>query len=278
MWPAITIVCLMKTLLSIFLVLLGIYLFVCLLLYFFQEKMIFFPQTLAKDFTFRNYKNFEERYVEMEDGVMLHSLLFTAEDAEGVVFYLHGNAGSLEGWGSVAETFTDFNYDVFIPDYRGYGKSEGSISSEAEIYRDNQKLYDRLKREYPENKIIVLGHSIGSGMAAKLAIENNPKLLILQAPYYSLPDLVKNTPPLNIFPSFLIKYKFRTGKFLKEVNAPVVILHGDKDEIIYYGSSLKLQQEFKPIDTLITVGGYGHNDFLTSERYSREVRNILNKY
>lgn len=265
----------MKTLLTLLSVLLGIYLVICILLYFFQEKMIFFPQTLAKDFTFRNYKDFEERYVEMEDGTMLHSLLFTTEDAKGVVFYLHGNAGSLEGWGSVAETFTDRNYDVFIPDFRGYGKSGGSISSETQLHKDNQILYDHLRDEYPENEIIVLGHSIGSGMAAKVASENNPKLLILQAPFYSIPDLVKNTPPLNIFPSFLIKYKFRTGKFLKETHVPVVILHGDNDEIIYYGSSLKLQQEFKPADTLITLNGYGHNNFLTTQNYRNEIRRIL---
>lgn len=268
----------MKSLITFLAVVFGIYLFICILVYFFQEKMIFFPQTLAKDFTFSNYKNFEERYVEMEDGVTLHSLLFTAEGSRGVVFYLHGNAGSLEGWGSVADTFTDLGYDVFIPDYRGYGKSEGSISSEAQLHRDMKTLYDYLKKDYPEERIIVLGHSIGSGMAAKIASENSPKLLILQAPYYSLPDLAKNTPPLNIFPTFLFKYKLRTGKYLKQTRVPVTLLHGDRDEIIYYGSSLKLKQEFKAEDTLITLDGYGHNDFLTSERYSSEIRKILKKY
>ncbi len=239
--------------------------------------MIFFPQTLAKDFVFQ-YENFEERFVEMEDGIKLHSLLFTTEKSKGVVFYLHGNAGSLEGWGSVAETFTNSDYDVFIPDYRGYGKSEGTIKSEDQMHRDIQTLYKHLKKEYPENNIIILGHSIGSGMAAKVAATNNPKLLILQAPFYSVPDLVKKTPPLNIFPSFIIKYKFRTGKFLEEVNAPVVILHGDEDEIINYGSSLKLQKEFKPRDTLITLHGFGHNDFLTSQKYTWEIGAVLRKY
>lgn len=115
-------------------------------------------------------------------------------------------------------------------------------------------------------------------MAAKVAAVNSPKLLILQAPFYSLPDLARSTPPLNIFPSFLVKYKFRTGKYLKNANVPVAILHGDQDEIIYYGSSLKLQQEFKPGDTLITLEGMGHNDFLATELYRREIGEILRKY
>ncbi len=258
--------------------LLILYLFICVLLYFFQEKMIFLPQTLVADFSFPYYENFEERFVKMKDGKKLHALLFKAEDPKGVVFYLHGNAGSLEGWGSVAETFTAHNFDVFIPDYRGYGKSEGSIKSEAQLHADMQVLYNELKEEYPENRIIVLGHSIGSGMAARLATANDPKLLILQAPPYSIPDLVKRMFPFNLFPPFLIRYKLETGKHVATAKMPVVVLHGDEDEIVYYGSSLKLKKHFKPEDTLITLKGLGHNDFLDTERYRREIEGILNRY
>lgn len=268
----------MKTLLIIFGVLIGFYLLFLVLVYFFQEKMIFLPQKLEKDYTFQFGEPFEERYVAMEDGKNLHALLFKSENSKGVVFFIHGNAGSLAGWGSVAETFTNKNYDVFIPDFRGYGKSEGAISSEAQVHRDMQKLYEYLTKEYQEERIIVLGHSIGSGMAANLAVNNNPRLLILQAPYYSLPDLADNTPPLNIFPNFLFKYKFETGKILHEIDVPVVVVHGDQDEVIYYGSSLKLQEKFKPGDILITLHGYGHNDFLTSQNYRNKIRNILNNH
>ncbi|MBZ9728720.1 alpha/beta hydrolase [Salegentibacter sp. JZCK2] len=259
-------------------VLTGFYILICLLLYVFQEKMIFLPQVLGKDFKFSFRENFEERFIEMGDGKKLNALLFKAENSQGVIFYLHGNAGSLEDWGSVAETFMNLDYDLFIPDYRGYGKSEGNIKNEEQLHQDIQILYEHLKLDYSENKIIVLGHSIGSGMAAKVAAANNPRLLILQAPMYSLPDLVKNTPPFNIFPRFLIRYKFSTGNYLKEAEIPVAVLHGDEDEIIYYGSSLKLQQEFKSQDTLITLEGYGHNNFLGTEPYRREIEEVLKRY
>lgn len=265
-------------LVTFFSVLLVLYLFFSALLYFFQEKMIFLPQTLAEDFVFEHYEGYEERYIEMQDGTKLHALLFTTEDPEGVILYLHGNAGSLEGWGSVAENFRANNYDVFIPDYRGYGKSGGAIESEAQLHEDMQTLYEKIKEEYPEDKIIVLGHSIGSGMAAKLAARNDPKLLILQAPPYSLPDLAKKLFPFNLFPQFLIRYKFEIGKILAAADVPVVILHGDEDEIVYYGSSLKLKEHFKPEDTLITLKGLGHNNFLDTERYRKEMRRILERY
>lgn len=269
----------MKSKLStFFFTILVLYLLICILGYFFQEKMIFYPQTLKKDFSFEHFQNFEERYVEMKDDKKLHALLFRTEDPKGLVFYLHGNAGSLEGWGSVAKTFTALNYDVFIPDYRGFGKSEGTITSEAQLHEDMQNLYDEIKEEYPETQIILLGHSIGSGMAARLAAKNAPKLLILQAPPYSLPDLTKNTTPLQIFPSFLLRYKFETGKYVSAVRMPVVVMHGDEDEVVYYGSSLKIQQHFKPADTLITLEGLGHNNFLDTQRYRREIRKILEDY
>ena len=263
---------------TFFSILLILYLLICILGYFFQEKMIFLPQKLPKDYSFSHFENFEERTTEMADGKKLHALLFRAKNPKGLVFYLHGNAGSLEGWGSVAPTFTNLNYEVFIPDYRAYGKSEGSIENETQLHTDMQSLYDELKKEYPESKIIVLGHSIGSGMAARLAARNQPKLLILQAPPYSLPDLAKNTTPLQVFPSFLFRYKLETGKYVSEAEMPVVVLHGDEDEVVYYGSSLKLQRHFKPEDSLITLQGLGHNNFLDSGTYRNKMRKILEKY
>ena len=93
-------------------------------------------------------------------------------------------------------------------DYSGYGKSEGSIEGQTQLFEDVQKAYDEMKRKYKEESIVVLGYSVGTGLATKLASDNHPKLLILQAPYYSLTDMVRHTYP--VIPTFLLKYKFRT--------------------------------------------------------------------
>jgi len=82
----------------------------------------------------------------------------------------------------------------------------------------------------------------------------------------------------RIFPPFLLKYKFRTDEFIKECKMPIVIFHGDRDEVIYYGSSLKLKQLLKVTDTLITLMGQGHNGIAENLDYKSELQRILSYY
>lgn len=203
----------------------------------------------------------------------MNGLLFTSEESKGLVFYLHGNAGALDSWGEVAKTYTRLNYNVFILDYRGFGKSEGTIKSQTQLFEDIQLAYNELKKRYNETDIIVLGYSIGTGPAAHLASVNQPKLLILQAPYFSLTDLMKRTYPL--IPTFLLKYKLETNVYLKKCKMPVIIFHGDEDEVIYYGSAQRLKLGFKPGDSLITLNGQGHNGITDHPDYIAAVEKIL---
>lgn len=264
-----------KTLLYITKIIIGLYIVLCGLLYFFQEKLIFFPQKLDKNYQFQFSQKFEELNIKATDGKVLNGLLFKADSSNGLIFYLHGNAGSLISWGEVAKTYTDLNYDVYIIDYRSYGKSEGQINGQTQLYEDNQTAYNELKKKYSEDKIVVLGYSIGTGLATKLASTNNPKLLILQAPYYNLTDMMKQR--FSFIPTFLLKYKFATNEYLKNCKMPIVIFHGNSDEVIYYGSSLKLKEEFKKQDTLLTLNGQGHNGMTNNEEYKTEITKILTK-
>lgn len=251
----------------------GVYVLICILLFFFQEKLIFFPEKLDKDFDFNFDQNFEEVNLKTRDHKLLHGILFKAESSKGVIFYLHGNAGALNSWGDAARTYTDLNYDVFMLDYRGYGKSEGKITGQKQFFEDVQVAYDYLKTIYSEKEIIVLGYSIGTGPAAKVASANNPALLILQAPYYSLTDLVRRTFP--IIPTFILKYKFETGKYLAGCNMPIVVFHGEKDEVIPYNSALKLKGEFMDKITLIPLHRQGHNGITENRVYRMELRKLL---
>lgn len=262
-----------KMLINLLTIALVLYVTSCIVLYFYQEKLLFFPEKLENDYQFQFQNTFEEINTEVTDGRLLNGLLFKADTTKGLIFYLHGNAGSLANWGDVTKTYTDLNYDVFILDYRGYGKSEGEIKSQDEIFQDNQVIYNTLKKKYNEEKITILGYSIGTGFASKLASDNNPKRLILQAPYYSLTDLMKNT--YSILPTFILRYKLETNEYLKKCKMPITLFHGDNDEVIYYNSSVKLNEAFKTQTTLITLKNQGHNGMTDNEQYKSEIKRIL---
>ncbi|MBC8004934.1 MAG: alpha/beta fold hydrolase [Verrucomicrobia bacterium] len=250
-----------------------VYVAACGLLFLFQEKMIFFPQKLDKDYEFTFDRSFEEIFIKTNDQSTLNGLLFKTDSSKGLIFYLHGNAGSLQRWGEVATHYTALNYDVFMLDYRGYGKSDGSISSTEQVFSDVQTAYNRMLELYDQENIVVIGFSIGSGIAAKLASVNQPKLLILEAPYYSMTDMMHHRYPF--LPAFLLKYKFSTNEYLEECEMPVAIVHGTDDPVIYYGSSIKLQEHFKAKDTLITLEGQGHNGMIHNAQYFTALDKLL---
>jgi alpha-beta hydrolase superfamily lysophospholipase len=263
----------MNLLLKIFLIALAVYILVCVLLFIFQERLIFFPEKIHNDYKFSFDNEFEEINLKTKDQKLLHGLLFKSKNPRGLIFYLHGNAGSVKSWGEVAKSYTDLDYDVFIIDYRGFGKSEGTLSDENQLYEDLQIAYDEMKARYGEDTIVVLGYSIGTGPATKIASTNKPGMLILQAPYYSLKDMMKRNYP--IIPTFILRYQFETNEYIKHCNMPIVIFHGTKDEVIYHGSSIKLKKLLKHSDTLIILEGQQHNEITDNEEYQREIRRLL---
>jgi alpha-beta hydrolase superfamily lysophospholipase len=201
-WPSF-ILAMKKILLRTLALLIILYVLICIGLYFFQEKLIFAPEKLEKTHQFTFDQPFEEINIRATGSNSINGLLFKSDSSKGLIFYLHGNAGSLNGWGGVAKRYTDLHYNIFILDYPGYGKSDGAIKSQAQLFEDIQIAYTELKKRFKEDSTIILGYSIGTGLASKLASANHPKLLILQAPYYNLTDMMQHTYP--IIPTFLLK-------------------------------------------------------------------------
>jgi len=239
-----------------------------------QVKFFFPGAKLPVNYKYHYPVKFREVSIKTKDSILLSGILFPSDSSKGVILYLHGNTGALDKWGNISKTYTSLHYDLFMLDYRGYGKSEGSIQNEDQLYSDVQEAYNYLKSLYKENTIIVLGYSIGTGPAAFLASKNHPKELILQAPYYSLPDAMHKLRPT--FDTTKIAFHFNTYQFLKQTTVPVIIFHGDQDKMFYYGSSEKLKAFFKPGDELITLPGAGHPFMDQNPIYLDSLKRILN--
>lgn len=255
-------------------IILIVYAVLNILVYFLQDYLMFKPEKLAKDFQFY-YENqeIEEYNIETLDGALINGLRFRTESPKGVVFYLKGNSKSIKGWGKFAVDFTRHGYDVIMVDYRGFGKSTGRRTQKA-IKRDLQLVYNKLKDNVDEKHIVLYGRSLGSGFAAKLASMNNPRMLVLDAPYYSLSKIAKRYLPFMPL-SLLMKFPMPTYKWLRYVKCPIHIIHGTDDTLIPYNTSVKLSRIQPKSTTLHTVIGGGHKDLNTFEAYHQMLEEII---
>ena len=241
-----------------------------------QEKFYFHPKTLSTDYQYNFDTEFEEVNIPVDKNNTLNSLLFKSKTSKGVILYLHGNAGALHDWGMRSELYTNNNYDVLFVDYRGFGKNKNQLQNETMLHNDMQQVYNFLKTRYQENNIVVLGFSIGSGLATNLASNNNPKLLILEAPYYSFESLVKKIAPF--VPKFLISYKIPTEKFIIQVKCPIVVFHGKNDMLITpEENSVKLKKLIPNKIDLHLIDNCNHNGIYRNEFYLKTLPSILDQ-
>lgn len=244
----------------------GLYFFVTVILYFLQTRFIFYPGRLAKDFRFKLGETGEEIFITTEDHERINALFYKGTRDE-VILYFHGNAGDLSGWQFVAEDFVQFNYSILLIDYRGYGKSTGTIS-ERGFYTDAASAYNFLIAEkgFDPTDIIVYGRSIGTGVAVDLAARHTVKGLVLESPYTSLGDLADSKVPF-FFPSVYLRFSFNNLKKINAVKCPLIVIHGANDDLIPSSHGEFLYQRFEGKKKLILIAGAAHNDMNAFEDY-----------
>lgn len=256
------------------LILLGLYVMIGTSLYFIQEKILFRPTVLAQYYVYQFNQSFEEVFLRADDDAVINAIHFKTENPKGVILYFHGNAGDLSRWGFIAEYFVNKQYDVFIMDYRTYGKSTGKLN-EAVLYKDAQLCYDHVLKQYKESDITLYGRSLGTGIATNVASKNNPKQLILETPYYSMIDVAQHKFPILPVKQ-LLKYKIMTNDFIKKVKCPITIFHGTDDNIVPFESGKKLYDELSDKQAkFIPIDGGNHNNLIDFEEYRKGIESIL---
>ena len=248
----------------------GLYVLGCICLYLAQENIIFLPDKLPDNYSFRQGLEVE---VTVAEDISLNCLLIKDSNPSGVILYLHGNKGSNARCLRQAERLMGLGYDIFMPDYRGFGKSDGSIRSERQLLSDAQIVYDYVKSKYDESSIVVVGYSLGTGIASYLAAHNDPQQVILNSPFVSFIDLKDRRIPF--VPDFLVKYPLDNAKHLKNINEKVTLFHGTDDELIPYDSSQKLVQIDPQKIKLIPLENSGHRRAIFHQTFSSGVSRLL---
>ena len=259
--------------LSILLYIIIGYLVIAAVVYLVQERFIFKPEKLPQDFEYKYDAPFEELFFDIAPGIRINGLHFYCKEPKGVILYLHGNSRSIKGWAKYAKDFYRYQYDVVLVDYRGFGKSTGK-RSEKEMLADIQFVYDTIRKNHAENDILVYGRSLGSGFATKIAADNTPRYLILDAPYFSFLKVMERFTPF-LPHRILLRYHLRTDRWIKKVNCHTYIIHGTKDRLIPIRQSEQLQKINPHKITLIRIHGGRHNNLPSFNEYHNFVRDIL---
>ncbi len=241
------------------------------LLWFRQEWLLFRPQTLPADWVFDKGPDVHERWMAVPGG-RLNALHLKQPAPEGVVFFLHGNAGSLEGWFVNLDLYRRANLDLVMIDYRGYGKSPCCITSEAQLHADVRAAWQAIAPEYAGKPRVFFGRSLGTGLAARLAAEVQPELTILASPYLGMAALADEHYPW--VPKAVLRYPLDTAAVLPRVKPPVLMLHGTEDRLIDVSHARRLKA-LAPAATLVEVDGAGHNDLQRFERYRDAIAGAL---
>lgn len=241
-----------------------------------QESLMFYPVPLPADHRLATAPDIQERAVAVP-GASLSVLHLQRPGARGVVFFLHGNAGNLQGWFGNADFYREAGFDLVMPDYRGFGKSTGRIASARQLREDVRAVWDAIAPHYRGRKVVVYGRSLGTGLAADLARQLSeegraPDLTVLVSPFTHMRDLAAEFYPW--VPGAVLRYPLETEGHLAGIAGPVLLVHAEQDRLIRAHHSRRLQQVL-PRARLLVVPGAGHNDLHESPVYRDALASAL---
>ena len=254
-------------------VLMVVYLLVLLTVWHQQERLLFVPSTLPADYAFQAGPDVSEHTVEVP-GASIHVLQLKRPKPDGVVFFLHGNAGNLAQWFVNIDFYRRLNVDLVMMDYRGFGKSTGQIGSQQQLEDDARAVWDRFIPAYdPAVRRIILGRSLGTGLAARLATQTSPATTILVSPYTSIEALAAEQFPW--LPSSLVRYPLQTDAVIGEIPGNLFLLHGRRDTLIAPSHSERLAQLAKAAGKsrvqAIVIEGAAHGDLQKFPDYLQAI-------
>jgi len=251
-------------LISIAVIVLGVYLFFGLLLYFMQPTLLYYPVREVSYTPAELGLAFDQVTFKSADGVKLSGWYIPGKSSDFTVLFCHGNGGNMMHCLDIINFLHNFGLNCFIFDYRGYGGSEGKASKEG-TYLDAKAAYKWLTEEkkISADNIIVSGWSLGASIAAHLAEKVKVGGLVVESAFTSYIEMGrKYYPYLPV--RWFARFNYSTIDYIKDVHCPVMIIHSRDDEIIPFEFGLQLYEAAnEPKEFVETFGG--HNDgFFTS--------------
>jgi pimeloyl-ACP methyl ester carboxylesterase len=226
-----------------------------------ENRLIFHPTTEIARTPRDVGLEYQDLYFTTADNVRLNGWFIPHPQASATMIWFHGNAGNIgDRVDNIKLLHDKTRISIFIFDYRGYGRSPGS-SSETTTYLDGEAAMKFVRRQLKvESKnLVIFGRSLGAAVAAEMASRHDSRAVILESPFASIGEMVKvMLPALPIGP--LLSAKFDVIDKVGKITAPLLVLHGDQDEIIPFEQGQRVFAAARHPKQFYPIKGAGHND------------------
>jgi len=242
-----------------------------------ERLLVYYPTRQIRENPGTVGLDYQDIYLVTDDHVRLHGWFIPYEAAGCTLLVFHGNGGNIGDRVEWIEMLHRLGVNVFIIDYRGYGKSEGDPFEEG-LYRDARAAWQWWKHERQSRgeKLILFGESLGGAVAIHLAGSVSPAGLIVQSTFTSAWDMAKTMMPIGLLQP-LINVHFDSAKAMAQVRCPKLIIHGTQDEIVPFRLGRRLFEQAPDPKAFYSVPNAGHNDlpWVAGEEYSRRLRMFI---
>jgi len=250
--------------------------FLWLALRYFERSQIFYPTRII-GMTPKNIGlGFEDVYFRTDDGLSLNGWFVKADTNKGVVLFCHGNAGNISHRLESIFVFKEMGFDVFIFDYRGYGRSRG-WTTEKGVYADALAAYNYLVRvrSIPYDRVVVFGRSLGGNVAIDLATRVKAACLISESAFASIEDMARAIYGVRP-PRWVLSNHFDAQSKISKVKMPKLIIHSRDDELVPFEHGQKIfNSALEPKDFFELTGS--HNEYYLGTRsdYAKKIKSFI---
>lgn len=248
-------------------------------LFYFERKNIFYPTRKISFTPDLIGLEFEDIYFTTSDGVRLNGWWIPAKNPRATLLFCHGNAGNIGDRLELIGLFNEMGSDVFIFDYRGFGKSKG-FANEQGTYLDASAAYNFLRQAkgVPEDKVILFGKSLGGNIAIDLATRIKAAVLISDSAFTSTVAIGREIYPYLPVKLFLTQ-KYDVLSKIGMVKLPKLIIHSKEDEIIPFHHGAELYKAAsEPKEFFVMEGTHNEGFFTFRTKYKKGIEDFLDKY
>lgn len=238
-----------------------------------ENSFLFYP-VFSFDRTPEDFDlTYRDIYFITEDGEKLHGWFFPLPGSNPTLLFCHGNAGNISHRLENIRLLLEKQLQVFIFDYRGFGRSSGK-PSENGVYRDGLAAYDYLvqKERSSPHHIVLFGRSLGASVAIEIARKREVKSIIIEGAFTSTRDMAKTMLLFKLL-SPLLPAHYNNLEKITEISIPKLIIHSEDDEIVPFAMGEKLLVAAKPPKFFFPLKGSGHNDtyLVGGEKYLHAI-------